>query len=125
MDEVGLTSAPLQTIAFHLGAYCKDYNEDFMKCKDENGDPKACLLEGRKVTRCALDLIKKVKANCFEQFTSHYECLDKNNQLYQKCRGQEQEYNGCVFSKLGITKTVPGNFEGETPIHLKKNAIYK
>lgn len=54
--EVGATSAPLKSAAFFIGAYCKDYNEDFMLCKDENNDPAHCLKEGRKVTRCAMDL---------------------------------------------------------------------
>lgn len=54
--EVGTTSAPLKSASFFIGAYCKDYNEDFMLCKDENSDPAHCLKEGRKVTRCAMDL---------------------------------------------------------------------
>lgn len=54
--EVGATSAPLKSAAFFIGSYCKDYNEDFMLCKDENNDPAHCLKEGRKVTRCAMDL---------------------------------------------------------------------
>lgn len=56
VDEVGLTSAPLKSSSFFIGAYCRDYNEDFMLCKNENNDPKHCLREGRKVTRCALEL---------------------------------------------------------------------
>lgn len=54
--EVGATSAPLKSAAFFIGSYCKDYNEDFMLCKEENNDPAHCLKEGRKVTRCAMDL---------------------------------------------------------------------
>ena len=30
--------------------------EDFMLCKAENRDPEHCLKEGRRVTRCAIDL---------------------------------------------------------------------
>lgn len=56
VDEVGATSAPLQSASFFIGAYCKEYNEDFMLCKNENNDPAHCLKEGRKVTRCAIDL---------------------------------------------------------------------
>lgn len=56
IDEVGATSAPLLSAAFHLEAYCSPYNQDFMLCKAENSDPKACLKEGRKVTRCSIDL---------------------------------------------------------------------
>ena len=77
VEEVGATSAPLKSAAFFLGAYCKEYNgsppfsvlqdcannenfyfsiEDFMLCKNENRSPAHCLKEGRKVTRCAVDL---------------------------------------------------------------------
>jgi NADH dehydrogenase (ubiquinone) 1 alpha subcomplex subunit 8 len=56
VDEVGATSAPLLSASFHLQAYCAPFNEDFMLCKAENTDPKACLKEGRKVTRCSIDL---------------------------------------------------------------------
>ncbi len=82
VQELGVTSAPLKSAAFFIGAYCKDYNgaqhygscssipeltlcsygrhialEDFMLCKAENRtDPGHCLKEGRRVTRCATDL---------------------------------------------------------------------
>jgi NADH dehydrogenase (ubiquinone) 1 alpha subcomplex subunit 8 len=54
--EVGATSAALESAAFYIGAFCKDYNDDFMLCKKDNPDPRACLKEGRRVTRCAQDL---------------------------------------------------------------------
>jgi NADH dehydrogenase (ubiquinone) 1 alpha subcomplex subunit 8 len=56
VDEVGSTSAPLFSMAYVLDAACKDYNEDFMLCKNSTQDPKKCLAEGRKVTRCAVNL---------------------------------------------------------------------
>jgi NADH dehydrogenase (ubiquinone) 1 alpha subcomplex subunit 8 len=54
--EVGLTSAPLTSLAFFLGSHCAPWNEDFLACKQESNDPYRCLKEGRKVTRCSLDL---------------------------------------------------------------------
>jgi NADH dehydrogenase (ubiquinone) 1 alpha subcomplex subunit 8 len=56
VEEVGATSAPLKSASFFIGQYCREYNDDFMLCKNENNDPKHCLKEGRKVTRCAIDL---------------------------------------------------------------------
>jgi NADH dehydrogenase (ubiquinone) 1 alpha subcomplex subunit 8 len=56
VDEVGASSAPLKSAAFFIGAFCREYNEDFMLCKNENNDPEHCLKEGRKVTRCTIDL---------------------------------------------------------------------
>ncbi len=56
VPEIGLTSAPLASMAFHFNSYCKDYAEDFVLCKNESTDPKHCLKEGRRVTRCGIDL---------------------------------------------------------------------
>ncbi|ORX43345.1 hypothetical protein DM01DRAFT_245318, partial [Hesseltinella vesiculosa] len=108
VDEVGATSAPLKSASFFIGAYCKDYNDDFMLCKNENNDPKHCLKEGRKVTRCAIDLITKLRENCGKEFEAHWQCLENNNQELYKCRQPERGLNTCVFEKLGLKKNIPG-----------------
>ncbi|THH08806.1 hypothetical protein EW145_g2450 [Phellinidium pouzarii] len=145
--ELGTTSAPLKSAAFFIGAYCKDYNDDFMLCKSENRDPAHCLKEGRRVTRCTTDLITKMRENCLKEFDSHWECLEKNNQVcndgilvlsfvimahfppipkeYYLCRKPERTLNKCMFEKLGLTKTIPNAPEGKTPIHLVEKPIFK
>ena len=55
-EEVQATHSVLMSSAYYIQEYCKDYNNDFMVCKRDNGDPAKCALEGRKVTRCVLDL---------------------------------------------------------------------
>ncbi|OZJ05024.1 hypothetical protein BZG36_02143 [Bifiguratus adelaidae] len=104
VDEVGLTSAPLKSASYFIGAYCKDYNEDFMSCKNEDNNPEHCLKEGRRVTRCALDLIQKLRENCDKEFEAHWKCLDKNNQELFYCRKPERAFNKCVFDKLVIAR---------------------
>ncbi|KAJ7739849.1 NADH dehydrogenase, alpha subcomplex, subunit 8 [Mycena metata] len=125
VEELGTTSAPLKSAAFFIGAYCKEYNEDFMLCKAENRDPKHCLKEGRRVTRCATDLITKMRENCLEQFESHWGCLELNNQEYYRCRAPERALNSCVFEKLGLLKVIPGTPEGRKQIHEDENPILK
>lgn len=75
VEELGVSSAPLKSAAFFIGAHCQKYNgiehynlwetffltlflmqDDFMRCKNESRDPEHCLKEGRRVTRCARDL---------------------------------------------------------------------
>ncbi|KAF9462001.1 hypothetical protein BDZ94DRAFT_1166681 [Collybia nuda] len=124
VEELGATSAPLKSAAFFIGAYCKDYNEDFMLCKAENRDPAHCLKEGRRVTRCATDLITKMRENCLQQFEAHWNCLERNNQEYYHCRKPERTLNACMFEKLGLTKTIPGAPAGQ-PIHEVKNPYFK
>ncbi|KAI0797056.1 NADH dehydrogenase, alpha subcomplex, subunit 8 [Abortiporus biennis] len=124
VKELGITSAPLKSAAFFIGAYCKDYNEDFMLCKNENRDPEHCLKEGRRVTRCAQDLITKMRENCLKDFDKHWNCLELNNQEYYMCRKPERALNKCMFEKLGLVKTIPGAPEGQTPVHELKNPVY-
>ncbi|KIJ69858.1 hypothetical protein HYDPIDRAFT_77685 [Hydnomerulius pinastri MD-312] len=125
VQELGATSAPLKSAAFFIGAYCKEYNEDFMLCKNEaGGDPGRCLKEGRRVTRCATDLITKMRENCLEQFDAHWSCLEMNNQEYYACRKPERTLNKCMFEKLGLTKTIPGSPAGQKQIHEVEKPIY-
>lgn len=55
VQEIGVTSAPLLSASYFIGARCQPYNDDFMKCKTDayGKGEKECLKEGRKVTRCA------------------------------------------------------------------------
>ncbi|KAK4689986.1 NADH dehydrogenase (ubiquinone) 1 alpha subcomplex subunit 8, partial [Tremellales sp. Uapishka_1] len=124
VDELGVTSAPLKSASFFIGAHCKDVNEDFMLCKAENRDPAHCLKEGRKVTRCAAELIGKMRESCLVEFDAHWQCLEKNNQYFQACRKPETALNKCVFTKLNLTKTIPGSPEGQAQVHEKKSPIF-
>ncbi|GFZ43805.1 NADH-ubiquinone oxidoreductase 20.8 kDa subunit [Saitozyma sp. JCM 24511] len=124
VDELGATSAPLKSASFFIGQHCKDVNEDFMLCKAENRDPAHCLKEGRKVTRCAAEVIGKIRESCLAEFDAHWQCLEKNNQYFQACRKPERALNQCVFTKLNLSKTIPGSPEGQPQIHEKKNPIF-
>ncbi|CAG8449525.1 12002_t:CDS:2 [Ambispora leptoticha] len=125
VDEVGATSAPLKSAAFFIGAYCKEFNEDFMLCKNENNDPAHCLKEGRKVTRCATDIIRKLREHCEKEFETHWRCLDDRNQEYFRCRPLEREFNTCVWNSLKLEKVIPGTPQGQEPIHLKTKPVFK
>ncbi|SHO75694.1 Uncharacterized protein MSYG_0026 [Malassezia sympodialis ATCC 42132] len=123
VDEVGTTSAPLKSIAFFFGQFCKLYNDDFMLCKNENRDPEHCLLEGRRVTRCAQDLIQKIGEKCGKEWDAHWECLEMNNQEYMPCRKFERPLNKCVLEQLNLAKRIPGSPEGKPQIHEKENPV--
>ncbi|KAG8745541.1 hypothetical protein FRC10_007719 [Ceratobasidium sp. 414] len=146
VDELGVTSAPLKSAAFFIGAHCKDYNDDFMLCKQESADPAHCLKEGRRVTRCAADLIEKMRASCGQVYDAHWQCLENNNQVrssfllwgaymismyitpvqeYYKCRKPERKLNECMFEGLGLKKTIPGAPTYKPQVHELTNPIYK
>ncbi|SCZ92594.1 BZ3500_MvSof-1268-A1-R1_Chr5-2g08012 [Microbotryum saponariae] len=124
VDELGVTSAPLKSASFFIGEHCQKYNEDFMLCKAENRNPEHCLKEGRKVTRCAQDLITKVRSTCLAEFNAHWECLERNNQEFYLCRKPERVFNSCVFEKLKLAKNIPGSPEDKPQIHDKTWPIY-
>lgn len=48
-DNTSLTCA-----ARVLGYECADPNLAFLRCKQDNADPRACLPQGEKVTACVL-----------------------------------------------------------------------
>eukprot|EP00835_Amoeboradix_gromovi_P005766 NODE_580_length_6469_cov_0.200628.p4 type:complete len:154 gc:universal NODE_580_length_6469_cov_0.200628:5599-5138(-) len=121
VDEIGLTSAPLKSAAFGMHEYCKDYCQDFMKCRQDEGIEK-CLLEGRKVTRCGRDFITKIQNNCSEVFKQHWECLTMNNHQLEKCRAEERSFNKCTSKVFNFEKVIPN---AEFQVHLKSDPIYK
>ena len=122
VDEIGLTSAPLKSTAFQMHEYCKDYCQDFMKCRQEDGIEQ-CLPEGRKVTRCGREFITKMQSACGEAFKNHWECLTAKNHQFESCRKEELVFNNCVAkSALKIEKVIP---EAPYQVHLKPDPIYK
>ncbi|PKI85424.1 hypothetical protein MVES_000692 [Malassezia vespertilionis] len=135
VEELGASSAPLKSISYFLGDYCKEYTEDFMLCKNENRDPEHCLKEGRRVTRCAQDLVKKLGEKCGKEWDEHWKCLELNNQEYMPCRKYERPLNKCVFDQLvrihhpalsyakRLAKRIPGAPEDKPQIHEKTNPV--
>lgn len=122
VDEVGATSAPLLSASYFIGAKCKPYNDDFMLCKDENnGGTMECLKEGRRVTRCAVSVLKDINKYCFDEFKLHYDCLEQENHRLAYCRSSEKVLNKCIFQNLKLDKKIP---DVDQQIHLKQNPIF-
>ncbi|CAI5755533.1 unnamed protein product [Candida verbasci] len=123
VDEVGATSAPLLSASYYIGDKCKPFNDDFMQCKNENnGGELNCLKEGRRVTRCAISVLKDINKYCFDEFKLHYDCLEQNNQYFNRCRSSEHLLSKCVLTNLNLKKVVPGV---KDQIQDKQYPIYK
>jgi len=103
-----------------------------MLCKAESRNPEHCLKEGRKVTRCAIDLcvlacfihlnrltvfivgrLTKMRDNCGKQWDAHWECLEKRNQEFFQCRQPERKLNDCMFEKL-VCPRFPNSLSSES-----------
>ena len=53
------------------------------------------------MTRCALDLLKRVEESpCRESYDRYWQCLSANNNYYWKCRSEERPFNQCILKSL-------------------------
>lgn len=50
-----------------------------MLCRDEERDPRPCLDAGKAVTACAMDVLKKMKRHCYEDFNAYMYCLERSS----------------------------------------------
>ncbi|VUC30390.1 unnamed protein product [Clonostachys rosea] len=126
VQEVGASSAPLLSASYFIGARCRDYNDDYMQCKNENpgrGEFE-CLKEGRRVTRCASSVIEDVNKHCLEQFTNHWKCLDNHNHQLWQCRPFEWRLNKCVFDNLKLEKKIPDQPQNVIPVEQRPQQIF-
>jgi len=48
-------------------------------CRQEERDPRRCINEGKAVTSCALDILKKMKKHCLEDFNAYMYCLERSS----------------------------------------------
>ena len=62
------------------------------------------MKEGRRVTRCAISVLKDINKYCFDEFKLHYECLEQNNQYFSRCRSSEGVLSKCVFDNMKLVK---------------------
>ena len=112
VKEVPLGTPALRAGSFHMGKYCEAQNNEFMLCRDETNDPRACLKEGKEVTSCSYNFFKAVKKSCASEFTSHATCLERSSSNYNftRCRKTQAAFDACVLENLGIERPDYGYF---------------
>ncbi|KAG7882414.1 hypothetical protein KL905_000092 [Ogataea polymorpha] len=125
VKEIGATTGPLVSASFFIGDRCKEYNDDFMKCHQENGKNGTinCLTEGRRVTRCAASVIRDLNTHCKKEFELHFQCLNYSNMELKNCRKAEWLLNNCVFKNLNLQKRIPD--DGNREVFKPGNQIYE
>ncbi|PXF49139.1 NADH dehydrogenase [ubiquinone] 1 alpha subcomplex subunit 8-B [Gracilariopsis chorda] len=92
------TSSVLYAAAKEIGATCDAENRAFLKCKNADEDPAACLDKGEAVQSCALGVLKSAMATCQKTFQSYATCLDNQisqEYMFERCRKQESAFAEC------------------------------
>lgn len=84
-----------------LQSNCKEYYKDYLLCREMKHDPSHCHKKGREVTRCSIEILRKLEQRCGESFNKYFECLDDNKLEYRLCREPEKAFNACVLLNMG------------------------
>ncbi|XP_044744558.1 NADH dehydrogenase [ubiquinone] 1 alpha subcomplex subunit 8 [Coccinella septempunctata] len=118
VQEVNLSGPVLKAAAFHYGLACLNENNEFMLCRKETNDPRACLNEGKAVTNCALNFFRQVKKSCAEEFQQYYTCIDKSsiNQSYSPCRKTQGVFDKCMKDNLNLERA-PFDYFARVQVH--------
>ncbi|XP_032671419.1 NADH dehydrogenase [ubiquinone] 1 alpha subcomplex subunit 8 [Odontomachus brunneus] len=118
VQEIDASWPTLHTASVYIGKACEWYNNDFMLCRSEEGDPRRCLNEGKAVTACALDVLKKLKKHCLDDFNAYMTCLERSSGTleFSPCRKTQAALDQCVLQNLNIERPSFGYF-CETKVH--------
>ncbi|XP_060528089.1 NADH dehydrogenase [ubiquinone] 1 alpha subcomplex subunit 8 [Cylas formicarius] len=118
VQEINLSGPALRAGAFHLGKACEFENNEFVLCRNELNDARACIKEGKAVTSCALNFFRQVKKTCAAEFMQYVNCLDKSspNQHFVPCRKTQAVFDKCVKDQLGIDRP-PYDYYARVHVH--------
>merc|ERR1712154_493095 len=85
VPEIEITSSVFRAAAHHMGKYCDEQSKEFMLCRAEDQDPRKCINEGKEVTRCGFEFLRK-------------------------CRVTQKVFDDCVKENLGQDRPELGYF---------------
>lgn len=112
VEEINLSHATLITAGPYVGKLCENVNNEFMLCRQELKDPRACVAVGKQVTSCAMGVLRKIKKECLEEFKQYANCIDKSssNMAFRHCRRTQNIFDTCMKDKLEIARPDFGYF---------------
>ncbi|KAJ8942332.1 hypothetical protein NQ318_005324 [Aromia moschata] len=118
VEEVPLSGPALKAGAFHLGKKCEFQNNEFILCRTEIDDPRACIEEGKAVTSCALNFFREVKKTCAAEFMQYVNCLDKSSpdQQFTPCRKTQAVFDKCMKDNLDLDRP-PYDYFARVHVH--------
>ncbi|KAG6965275.1 hypothetical protein JG687_00005510 [Phytophthora cactorum] len=99
-DNTSLTCA-----ARILAHECADANLEFMRCKQRDANPRACLVQGEKVTAAVLKTLREVETNCGETYSAYKKALKKNWHRIDETRKEQTALEECWRQYKGYNQT--------------------
>ncbi|XP_008805053.2 NADH dehydrogenase [ubiquinone] 1 alpha subcomplex subunit 8-B-like [Phoenix dactylifera] len=103
VDPVGNpipTSAVLMASSKRIGARCRSENAAFLNCKKNDPNPEKCLVQGREVTHCVLNLLKGLHQRCSKEMDAYAGCMYYHTNEFDLCRKEQQEFEkACSWSE--------------------------
>jgi len=123
IPEIEITSSVFRAVSHHLGFYCDAPSKEFMLCRAETQDPRKCIIEGKEVTRCGFEFLRKLKKSCLSEFNQYHRCIDHSDTEmdFKNCRKTQAVYDDCVKENLGQDRPDIGHFT-KVRIHDAKRA---
>ncbi|CAH0400530.1 unnamed protein product [Chilo suppressalis] len=111
-QEVNVSTATLMSAAPYLGKSCENVNSEYMLCRQELNDPRACIKIGKMVTACAMQVFRRIKAECLEEFNQYANCVEKSSGdfVFKNCRKTQMVFDGCMFEKCQLRRPHFGYF---------------
>ncbi|ETI38023.1 hypothetical protein F441_15953 [Phytophthora nicotianae CJ01A1] len=99
-DNTSLTCA-----ARILAHECADANLEFMRCKQRDANPRACLVQGEKVTAAVLKTLREVETHCGETYSAYKKALKKNWHRIDETRKEQAALEDCWRQYKGYNQT--------------------
>ena len=100
--EVGAKSRPPKATELYaagrvIGFKCFDPNLDFLKCKNGDKDPSACVGEGEKVHECVYGLFKEIAGKAPQEFSALASCLDTHDLRTHRCKKYQDAFEAAYY----------------------------
>lgn len=112
VEEANVSHSTLRAASPYIGQYCEGVNNEFMLCRFEQPDPRPCVALGKEVTACTLELFRKIKAKCKDEFNQYAKCIDKSSGDFSfvPCRKTQFTFDDCMKKAFGMERPEFGYF---------------
>lgn len=111
-QEITLSTPCFKAVAPYMYKSCEKEAKEFMLLRSEYEDPRKTLKEGKLLTACGVEFLRKLKRTCKDEYDTYVHCIDKSTpRMYAThCREQQRYVDKCIEDKLGIVRPPLGYF---------------